>query len=91
LRCPGRHELVKGLTADILLYATTLLLDKPAFDILSPTQPSWEQVVQGMVERMQRNEGRGRKRWGDGESGDKEGEAQRYATCVGRDGVETSG
>jgi hypothetical protein len=71
------HQLIKGLTADILIHVAALAYGSPypAYSAFSPTQASWDACVEAIIRRhvaAHRNgqSARGGSRWGDGESGD---------------------
>lgn len=74
------HQLIKGLTADILIHVAAQAYGSPfpKFTVFSKTQAGWDDCVEYIVRKhvaAQANgqSARGTGRWGDGESGDSYG------------------
>ncbi|UZJ56953.1 hypothetical protein CBS101457_006273 [Exobasidium rhododendri] len=86
------HQLIKGLTADVLIHVAALAYGPPfpSFPVFSPSQASWDDCVEYIVKRSvaaakNGQSVRGGGRWGDGESGDSYGSMDLYETVVGKD------
>jgi coenzyme A diphosphatase NUDT7 len=86
------HQLIKGLTADVLIHMAALAYGPPfpLFPVFSPSQASWDDCVEFIVKRgvnaLKTGQSvRGGNRWGDGESGDSYGSMDLYETHVGKD------
>ncbi|CEH17642.1 Peroxisomal NUDIX hydrolase [Ceraceosorus bombacis] len=86
-RFRSAQEHLKGLTCDILLYAVSLLYASPSFNVHAPQQRTFDSLVEEIVQRHKRRQGRASQRWGDGESGDKQGTSEAFGTVQGRDWV----
>uniref|UniRef100_V5ENP4 Nudix hydrolase domain-containing protein n=1 Tax=Kalmanozyma brasiliensis (strain GHG001) TaxID=1365824 RepID=V5ENP4_KALBG len=79
------HQLIKGLTADVLIsVAQKTFGEKARYKVEAEGQWSWERMVQLVVKRYT-GERRPEQRWGDGESGDKQGSSEAFETFVGVD------
>ncbi|PWN52237.1 hypothetical protein IE53DRAFT_378318 [Violaceomyces palustris] len=82
------HQLVKGLTADILINVSAEAYGRrPAFRDRAPDQKTWPEMIEFVVQRYTEGK-RGQKRWGDGESGDSNGTETLYETFEGTDDAE---
>ncbi|PWN88983.1 hypothetical protein FA10DRAFT_134000 [Acaromyces ingoldii] len=90
------HQLVKGLTADVLIHCASLAYDcPPRYAAFSPDQASWDDCVAYLVKKRLAaiaaaasatvSQQRPTPRWGDGESGDAYGSMEKFATVQGRD------
>lgn len=74
------HQLLKGLTADILIHVAAHAYGSPfpKFTAFSPTQASWDECVEYIIRKHVKASSKGNtagqsRRWGDGESGDSYG------------------
>ncbi len=77
------RQLIKGLTADILIDAAQLAAGCPAkYDLLAADQPPWRDWVQHILSQ---DKGKRHSRWGDGESGDMLTSAHAFETVIGVD------
>lgn len=84
-RFRSSHQLVKGLTADVLIDVAQKAYGRKArFNVEAEGQRSWAEMVALVVERYM-GEVRAEQRWGDGESGDKQGSSEAYETFRGHD------
>ncbi|KAN0061366.1 8-oxo-dGTP diphosphatase [Thecaphora frezii] len=84
-RFRSQHQLIKGLTADVLIHVASIAYGRPpAFQVAATDQLSWSDMVDRVIQRLERGQ-RGDKRWGDGESGDAYGSSEAYATVIGLD------
>ncbi|EST04533.2 NUDIX hydrolase domain protein [Kalmanozyma brasiliensis GHG001] len=84
-RFRSSHQLIKGLTADVLIsVAQKTFGEKARYKVEAEGQWSWERMVQLVVKRYT-GERRPEQRWGDGESGDKQGSSEAFETFVGVD------
>lgn len=89
-RFRSTHQLIKGLTADILInVASHAYRDSPfagpSYQTYSSLQPSWDDWVSYIVKRIISGAPREQSRWGDGESGDSYGSTERHGTQIGQD------
>ncbi|KAK0539219.1 hypothetical protein OC842_001040 [Tilletia horrida] len=84
-RFRSHQQLIKGLTADILIGLATAAYGIPArFPLRAEGQMGWEEMVGVVLKRLREGQ-RGESRWGDGESGDAQGSTEAYETVVGVD------
>ncbi|EPQ31521.1 uncharacterized protein PFL1_00854 [Pseudozyma flocculosa PF-1] len=84
-RFRSQHQLIKGLTADVLIHTATCAYGRrPAYPVCAPDQLSWSDMVDRVLQRQHKGQ-RGERRWGDGESGDAYGSSEAYATNIGVD------
>ncbi|SPO29507.1 related to PCD1 - peroxisomal nudix pyrophosphatase [Ustilago trichophora] len=84
-RFRSSHQLIKGLTADVLISVAQKVYGvKARYRVEAEGQRSWEEMVGLVVERYM-GETRAEQRWGDGESGDKQGSSEAFETHIGRD------
>ena len=87
-RFRSSHQLIKGLTADVLISVAQKAYGMRAkYRVEAEDQRSWEDMVQLVVERYM-GEVRAEQRWGDGESGDKQGSSEAFETHIGYDDAE---
>lgn len=89
-RFRSTHQLIKGLTADVLISVAAIAyqdtpLAGPSFIVHAEDQQSWDESVSFIVQRAMSGAPREKSRWGDGESGDSYGSTERYSTQVGVD------
>ena len=81
------RQLIKGLTADILIDAAQIVYGQPArYQLYAPDQPPWREGAQHI---LQQEKGKRLSRWGDGESGDLLTSAHAFATVIGVDDLDT--
>ncbi|CAD6885881.1 unnamed protein product [Tilletia laevis] len=84
-RFRSSQQLVKGLTADILIgVASGAYGMAPRFEVRAPGQMGWDRMVEVVLARLKEGR-RGESRWGDGESGDAQGSTEAFDTIVGVD------
>lgn len=85
-RFRSSHQLIKGLTADVLISVAQKAYGvKAKYRVEAEGQRTWEDMVQGVVKRYKVEQGRIEGRWGDGESGDVQGSSEAYETFIGYD------
>lgn len=89
-RFRSTHQLIKGLTADILInVASHAYRDTPfagpSFQTYSSLQPCWDDWISYIVKKVLSGAPREKSRWGDGESGDNYGSTERHGTQIGHD------
>ncbi|CBQ68555.1 conserved hypothetical protein [Sporisorium reilianum SRZ2] len=91
-RFRSTHQLIKGLTADVLISVAHKAYGRAArYSVNADGQRSWEDMVE-LVLRKYADAQRAEQRWGDGESGDVQGSSEAFATHVGvDDGAELDG
>ncbi|GAC99615.1 hypothetical protein PHSY_007218 [Pseudozyma hubeiensis SY62] len=83
-RFRSSRQLIKGLTADVLIgVAQKTFGQKARFKVEAPGQKSWKEMVELVVERYIETRVEGR--WGDGESGDAQGSSEKFRTELGVD------
>lgn len=84
-RFRSSHQLIKGLTADVLISVAQKAYGvKAKFKVEADGQKSWQEMVALVVERYM-GPVRAEQRWGDGESGDVQGSSEAYETHLGFD------
>lgn len=87
-RFRSSHQLIKGLTADVLISVAQKTYGVNAkFQVHAQGQKSWQQMVQLVVHRYM-GPVRPEQRWGDGESGDQQGSSEAYETHIGYDDLD---
>lgn len=85
-RFRSHKQLIKGLTADVLIsVATDAYGQKPLYQVTAPGQKTWVEMVNVMVKRYIHPNQRPEQRWGDGESGDAQGSSESFETHEGID------
>ncbi|SPC63063.1 related to PCD1 - peroxisomal nudix pyrophosphatase [Ustilago sp. UG-2017b] len=85
-RFRSSHQLIKGLTADVLIsVAQKAYAVKAKYRVKAEGQKTWEQMVEAVIQRYNKEQGRIERRWGDGESGDVQGSSEAYETFIGFD------
>lgn len=88
-RFRSSHQLIKGLTADVLISVAQKTYGvKARYRVNADGQKTWEEMVALVVERYIRQGERAEQRWGDGESGDAQGSSEAFETLVGYDDEE---
>ncbi|TKY89591.1 hypothetical protein EX895_001376 [Sporisorium graminicola] len=84
-RFRSSRQLIKGLTADVLIsVAQKAYGRKAAYAVDAEGQRSWAEMVE-LVVRKYMGPQRAEQRWGDGESGDVQGSSEAYETHIGYD------
>ncbi|KAE8266329.1 hypothetical protein A4X09_0g6018 [Tilletia walkeri] len=84
-RFRSSQQLIKGLTADILIgTASGAYGCQPRFEVRAQGQMEWDRMVDVILTRLKEGR-RGEARWGDGESGDVQGSTEAFETIVGVD------
>lgn len=84
-RFRSSHQLIKGLTADVLISVAQKAYGRNArYKVEAEGQRSWEQMVELVVNRYM-GPVRAEQRWGDGESGDAQGSSEAFGTQIGVD------
>lgn len=84
-RFRSSHQLVKGLTADVLISVAHKTYGvEPRYAIRADGQMSWQSMVEMVVKRYMGPQ-RAEQRWGDGESGDAQGSSEAFPTHIGHD------
>lgn len=89
-RFRSTHQLIKGLTADVLINVAAIAFEGspfagPSFVVHAEHQQAWDDSVAFIVQRAVTGAPREKSRWGDGESGDSYGSTERYSTHIGVD------
>ncbi|CDU25536.1 related to PCD1-peroxisomal nudix pyrophosphatase [Sporisorium scitamineum] len=84
-RFRSTHQLIKGLTADVLIsVAQKAFGRKAAYKVEAQAQQSWQEMVELVVSKYMGAQ-RAEQRWGDGESGDVQGSSEAFETLIGYD------
>lgn len=85
-RFRSSHQLIKGLTADVLISVAEKVYGRKAgYKVEAEGQRSWEDMVELLIGRYLAKGERPGMRWGDGESGDAQGSSEAYKTHLGYD------
>ncbi|KAJ1597141.1 hypothetical protein NDA14_007083 [Ustilago hordei] len=85
-RFRSSHQLIKGLTADVLIsIAQKAYAVKAKYRVHADGQKTWEQMVETVIQSYNKEQARIECRWGDGECGDVQGSSEAYETFIGVD------
>lgn len=82
------HQLIKGLTADVLIHCAShafrgTALSGPLYPVFSSSQAPWDECVAYIINYNLSGAPR-KSRWGDGESGDSYGSVELHTTVTGQ-------